>query len=333
MGDGRQRETRMKIQLLETSVRNNQQYDISEISSFPKWTTNTNSQPGKLEFEMLDDKNVFLLDGDIIELKIDGRNIFKGKVFVRERKKEGKWRVVAYDTTRYLQNEDTLVFAVSTASNRFKMICQAQGLAYKVLDASSYNCVASVEDKNTYYSMLETAITETRQQQKTRYSFWDNYGTLEFFDLNRMITKLVIGDNSLLTDYSYSASIDDAANAVKVVRENSDSGKREIYTAQNTTNISRWGKLQVVETISDADLNSSQLQAKANALLSEKNSVAKTLSIEAIGNLEIRAGKCFILRLSDLTRDGIGNDNLALVTSCQHDFSDGHTMSLEIEVI
>lgn len=323
----------MNIQLLETSVRNNQQYDISEISSLPKWTTSIESQPGTLEFEMLDDKKVFLLEGDIIELKIDGKNIFKGKIFIRSRKKEGKWRIVAYDATRYLQNEDTLVFNASTASSRFKTICQTQGVPHKVLDASMYACTPVVEDKHTYYSMLENAISDTRKHQKVRYGFWDNYGTLEFFDFNRMITKLVIGDQSLLIDYDYSASIDDAANIVKVVREDKDKGKREIYTAQNASNIEKWGKLQIVETISDADLNSSQLQVKANALLAEKNKVIKEISLDVIGHLDIRAGKSFVLRLSDLTRDGIRNDSLALVTSCTHDFSGGHTMSLKVEVV
>lgn len=323
----------MKIQLLETSVRNNQQYDISEICSPPKWTTSTLSQPGKLEFEMLDDEKVFLLEGDIIEMIVDGKKIFKGKVFIREHKKDGKWRIVAYDAMRYLQNEDTLVFSASSASSRFQTICRTQGIPFKVLDQSSYACTAVVEDKHTYYSMLDDAIEETRKNQKIRYGFWDNYGTLEFFNLNRMVTNLVIGDNSLLIDYDYSASIDDAANSVKVMREDKETGKREIFTAQNAVNIARWGKLQIVETISDADLNSSQLQAKANALLNEKNRVTKTISLEAIGDLTIRAGKSFTLRLSNLTRDGIGNDNLVLVTSCRHDFSDGHKMNLTVEVV
>lgn len=324
----------MNIQLLETSVRNRQQYDITEISTLPKWSTSLKSQPGSLEFKMLDDKKVFLLEGDIIELKINGQKIFKGKVFIRERTKQGSWRIVAYDLTRYLQNEDTLVFSASTASSRFRTICQTQGLSFKLLDTSTYACTAVVEDKHTYYSMIAEALEETHKHQKVRFGFWDNYGSLEFFNLNRMITKLIIGDQSLLTDYEYSASIDEAANIVKVMREDKESGKREVFSAQHKGNIEKWGKLQIVETISDAELNSSQLQAKARALLSEKNKVTKTINLPSvIGNLAIRAGNSFTLRLADLTRDGIGKDNLALVTSCKHDFSNGHTMSLSVEVV
>ncbi len=109
-----------------------------------------------------------------------------------------------------------------------------------------------------------------------------------------MITKLVIGDNSLMTDYDYEASIDDAANSVKVMREDKEKGKREIFVAQNNANVEKWGKLQIVETVSDADLNSSQLQQQANVLLSEKNKETRTISVDAIGHLSIRAGNSFI---------------------------------------
>ncbi|EAC8001228.1 hypothetical protein MZV44_003009 [Listeria monocytogenes] len=323
----------MNIQLLETSIINGQQYDISAISTFPVWSTSIESQPGILEFEIMDDPKVFLRAGDIIEMKINDKKIFKGKVFTRSKGKEKAWKIVAYDATRYLKNEDTLVFRASTASSRFKTICQTQGLAHRIIDNSVYNCSAVVEDKHTYYSMLEDALEETRKNYKVRFGFWDNYGTLEFFNLHRMMTKLVIGDESLMTDYDYVASIDDAANSVKVMREDKSKGKREIFTAQYAKNIQKWGKLQIVETVSEADLNSSQLQQQAKVLLGERNKETRTIQIEALGHIGIRAGNSFVLRIADLHRDGIGKDNLALVKSCKHNFGDGHTMSLQVEVV
>ncbi|MGX7196725.1 XkdQ/YqbQ family protein [Enterococcus olivae] len=324
----------MNIQMFVTSVRNNQMYDISEISSGLQWGTNLLYQPGKMEFKMLDDPKVFIRSGDIIELKINGKNIFKGKVFGRGKQKGPAWEFTAYDNLKFLGNEDTLVFPASTASSRFKKICQTQGLPYKVLDNSTYNCAAVVEDKHTYFSMLEDAIASTRKNQKVRYGVWDNYGTLEFFNLNRGITKLVIGDESLMTDYDFSGSIEDAANSVKVMRENKDKGKREIYTAKHDGNIALWGKLQIVETVTDADLNSSQLQNQANVLLGERNKETKKISLEAVGDLSIRAGNSFTLRIKDLQRESIAQDSLALVTKCVNRIEkDIHSMSLEVEVV
>lgn len=323
----------MNIKVLETSINNRQQYDISEIVSDMKWVTSIQSQPGSLTFSMLNDKKVFLRSGDVIEVIIDNKKIFKGKVFGRSKGKESKWSVTAYDNMRYLQNEDTLLFGANSCSARFQKICQTQGLPYKIVNKSPYNCTPVVEDSHTYFSMIQDAIDETRKGYGIRYAIWDNYGTLEHFDLNSKITKIVLGDNSLMTDYSYEATIDDAFNSVKVMREDKDKGKREIFTAQNKANIEKWGKLQMVETISDAELNSSQLQKQANDLLRENNKETKTIDLEAIGNLSLRAGNSFILRLSDLHRDYVGKDNLALITKCTHAFGSDYSMSLEVEVV
>lgn len=323
----------MKLEIFETSIVNRQMYNISEIVSNPRWTTGTGSQPGKFEFSILEDKVVFLRTGDIIEVKADGKAIFKGKIFIRKKKKHKSWQITAYDNLRYLKNEDTIVFGASSASARFKTICQTQGLPYRILDNVGYNCAAAIMDKKTYFSMMEDSLEETRNGYGMRYGIRDNAGTVEFCAFNRMITKLVLGDQSLVTDYDYESSIDDAYNSVKVIRENEDKKTREVYTATHAGNIEKWGKLQMVENVSDADLNSSQLQKQANDLLRENNKETRTLSLEAVGNISVQAGNSFILRLADLQHDGVGKDSLALIHSCTHEFGGVHTMSLDVEVL
>lgn len=325
----------MTIEILTTSVANRKQYDISSLCAPPVWTTSLGSQPGKLEFEMLENKDVSIQSGDEVILKVDGTNVFKGRVFTEILRGKNKLltKITAYDNTRYLQNEDTLIFNANTLADRFKKICQTQGIAHKILDSVSYKCAAVLENKHTYYSMLESAIEETAISGGQRYAFWDNFGTLELFNLNRGITNLVIGDSSLMSGFSLTKSIDEAANSVKVMREDKEKGKREIYSAKSDKNIEKWGKLQVVETISDADLNANQLKARAEELLKEKNVETLTADIDAISDLSIRAGKSFTWRNSKTRAYGVGNDTLVLVTRCVHTFSESPTMSLEIEVL
>jgi len=323
----------MKLQVYETSINNREMFDISEVVSPLRWTTGLDSQPGKLEFSIIDVNNMFLRSGDTIEVKADGKNLFKGKVFVRKKKKESLWQITAYDNLRYLKNEDTIVFGAGTASSRFTKICQTQGVPYKVLDSSSYNCAAVIQDNKTYFTMIDEAIQETRTGNYMRYGIRDNYGTVEFFALNRFITKLVLGDQSLVTDYSYEASVDNAYNAIKVIREDKDNETREVYTATHSGNIEKWGKLQMVENVSDADLNSAQLKQQAADLLTEHNVETKTLSLDCVGSLDIQAGCSFVLRSVDLQKDKIANDSLALVTGCTHTLGAIHTMSLDVEVL
>lgn len=324
----------MKLQISRTSIDNRQMHDISEIVSHPRWTTGIYSQPGRFEFSMIEDRVVFMQSGDIIEAKADGKTFFKGKVFTRRKSKSKLWQIIAYDNKRYLKNEDTIVFNASSPSARFKTICETQGLPYRILDNVPYNCPAAIMDGKTYFSMIEESLEDTRLNYGgIRYGIRDNAGRLEFSSFNRLITKLVLGDESLMTDYDYEATIDHSANAVKVIREDSEKNSREIYTATHTKNIEKWGRLQIVQTVSDAELNTSQLQQQANSLLRENNQEFKTLGLKAVGSMEISAGNSFILRLSDLHRDGVGRDGLALVTRCTHHLGKVHTMDLEVEVL
>ncbi|MDO4680900.1 MAG: hypothetical protein Q4A55_06610 [Aerococcus sp.] len=321
----------MSLQIIDTSINHNYQYDITDQCYNITWKTSIMSQPSSLSFSMVRDPHVYLETGDIIELKIDGKGVFKGKIFVRSKDKEYHWSVTAYDGTRYLKNEDTLLFNASTASQRFETICQTQGLPFKVLDRSSYNCTPVIEDAHTYYSMLDDAITETRQHGGGRFAYWDNYGTMEFFRLDRQVKGIVIGDESLMTNYRFQSSIENHANAVKVLRENKDKGQREIYQVSDDKNIRRYGKLQAVKKISDAELNASQLQDQAKALLKEKNYLEKTLTVNAVGETSLRAGNSFLLMIYDLWGEALHSNSLSLIKSCTHDLSKG-TMTLEVEV-
>lgn len=323
----------MNLKIIETSIENNEQFDISEMVSSPVWTTGTESQPGMLEFKMVVDNVVFLRAGDTIEAYADGKKFFKGYVFIRRKKKGKVWTIKAYDMMRYLKNEDTIVFGASTLTARFKQICETIGLPYRVLDSSTYSCTAVIQDKKTYFTMLKEAIDETATGYGLRYGIRDNAGTMELYDYNRMISKIVLGDQSLMTDYDYEATIDEAYNYVKVIREDKDSETRQIFTAYDKKTIDTWGKLQLVENVSDADLNSAQLQQQANDLLKANNFEKKTLRFPAVGNIALQAGSSFVLRLSDLHRDRIANDNLALITHCTHNLSPVHTMDLEVEVL
>lgn len=323
----------MKIKIYETSSRNQQKYDITDIVSGPKWTTGLNSQPGIFEFSMEIDSVVYLRDGDTIELVIDGKNVFKGKVFNRKKSKQKLWKIVAYDSKRYLQNQDTIVFGVNKLSDRFNNICQIQGIPHKVLDANGYQLASKVEDNESYFSMLEAAIAEVRENNNARFGIRDNFGTLELFDLNRGITKLVVGDKSLLTDYAYEASIDDSYNVVKVIKEDSETKKRQIYTASNSALIDRWGKLQMFEKVTDSDINAAQLKQRATDLLSANAKEVRTLSLDVVGSFPLEAGNSFTLDIAELRNEGFGSDALALITKCVHNFDIAHTMSLEVEVI
>ena len=316
------------------TLKSGAQYDLSEIISEPEWYTSIDGQPGKFSFKILDDPNVFYKNGDVIEFSNGGKTYFKGKIFKRQKTKDDLWQITAYDNLRYLQNEDTIVFDASTAAERFKRICETQGLPYKIGMAPGYKCAAVVADGKTYFTMLDEALQETRRAANdSRYTFYDDAGTVKFVALQELNTPLLLGDKSLISDYDYESSIDDAFNAIKVVRENEKKKTREVYVASDSKTISEWGKLQKVEKANDADLNAQQLQQMAKDKLRELNAVGVTFKLDSVGDFRIRAGNSFNLVLEDMQREWGRTQCVVLVHSCTHRFSPVHTMSLDVEVV
>ena len=65
-------------------------------------------------------------------------------------------------------------------------------------------------------------------------------------------------------NYDYESSIDENTyNRIKLVYDNEDAGKREVYIAQDSSNINRWGILQYFDALQRRKTG----EAKADALL------------------------------------------------------------------
>jgi hypothetical protein len=136
------------------------------------------------------------------------------------------------------------------------------------------------------------------------------------------------GEGGLMTDYQFSRSIDsDTYNLIKLVRDNKETKKRDVYIAQDSNSIARWGRLQLYEKV-DEDSNAARINERLNQLLLLKNREQKTLRLEEIGNIRVRAG-CLV----PLFIEALGLKQYMLVSECAHKFDgDNHTMSLEVKV-
>lgn len=79
----------------------------------------------------------------------------------------------------------------------------------------------------------------------------------------------------------------------------------------------------------DEKQNAAQIQKLLDTLAKLKNRETKSLKIEALGDLRIRAGSYVRILIREL-----GLNQPFLVDACTHDF-DGtdHTMSLELKMI
>lgn len=311
------------------------QIDISPILSSVSWTDTLLDQPGKLTVDFIEDGlDKPFMEGSNVVLQVADTKVFDGYVFKRKRTQDSTQNVTVYDRLRYLTNKDTKVFNGQTATEIFTQLCQEQQLPFKCVATPSYRTAPVVHDNKSLYSMIIRALDETIIATGQYIIVRDNVGTLEMVDVATLETNLLIGDESLLTSFDFESSIDSQTyNYIKLVQENKESQKREVYVVMDSSTISKWGRLQYFEKM-DEEANASQIIEKANNLLKLYNRKTKSLKLKCLGDIRIRAGSGVGIAINKLESEGIPHMQMAFVSSVTHTIKDGlHTMDLTVEVV
>jgi len=188
-------------------------------------------------------------------------------------------------------------------------------------------------DRKTLYSIIEYGVDRTNINEGERpiadrhyYFIKDKFGVLQFTELGKELTNLVIGDRSLLTSYQYEISIDkNTYNSVVIVRDNETTGKRDVWSAFDSGTQKQWGKLQMVQE-ADKNANEAQIAKMAKDLLGLRNRETKTMKLTALGQKELVAGSGFLFELEKL-----GIKQNMWITSATHNYErDYHTMELSV---
>lgn len=330
-------------------------WDLREIlESDIQWVTDIDFSAGQLTFKLVEvDEGYTPKNGDVIWFNWDHDHVFKGKIFKVDYDESEVFSVTAYDSLRYFKNQDSLVLPVSTISQRFTRVAKLAGVKHKVVNDSTHKLVAEVADSKSYFDMLKASFKSTRLATGHRYFLRDNYGTVELRRAPYKKLTNIIGDQSQLTGFSFTKSIDDAVNVVRVVRtdkkkkqQTSSTAKTKKQTAAQkkaadvantklTTvtaaggSVERWGKLQVVEKAKDK-ANAAQMKQKAKDILKSKNKQAYTLKLTTMANLNVVAGNEAMVKVKSLKDIGLGSKYL-LITKATHTFT-GTTDTAEIEM-
>ena len=143
-----------------------------------------------------------------------------------------------------------------------------------------------------------------------------------------MRTNILIGDQSNCLGYDFTQSIDDDTyNQIKLINDNKETKKREVYIAKDTSKIATWGLLQYYEKVNN-DMNYSQIVDKANTLLKTKNREQLKLKLDSVGIETIKAGNSVFVKLSDI--NDVNINNFFVVNKATHKFDEVYTMSLEL---
>lgn len=298
------------------------------------WKTSRIGKAGTLEADLIikDPLKAPINNGDIVRVK-DGQNkIFYGYVFDSGITRDSKLSILAYDQTRYLMSNDTFVFAATTATAGIKKIASDFQLKVGSFEQTVYKVPALVEDDKKAFDVIAKFLDSTLIATNRNYVFFDDFGSLMLKNIQNMkiaAEEFYIGEESLLYDFNYKKSIDDETyNRVKLVQDNKDTGKREVYIAQDSKRIARWGRLQHFQKVEEK-MTSAQIKDLLNRLIALRNRETKSLKLDCLGHWKVRAGSFVLVYIEKL-----GIKEYFLVNECSHKWNEGvHTMNLDLKVI
>ena len=149
---------------------------------------------------------------------------------------------------------------------------------------------------------------------------------LVFTELSKLLTDLRLGDYEYVSAYQYSSNIEEQTyNHVRAYRANEDIGMWDTWVAQDTDTIRRWGQFNLFFEI-EKGMPDARIMELARQRLKHYNTPRETLSIAALGQLNIHAGNGIKLNIGKIELKG----NF-WVTHCKHTHSNNfHTMDLEL---
>ncbi|MFD0675154.1 hypothetical protein [Cohnella sp. GCM10027633] len=313
--------------------RNGTMWDITSLVPQFGWKTSRVGKPGSLDLTVVLppewQSSAFTVGcGDVVRVQLDGRAIFYGYVFTIDSSAEREWQLTAYDQIRYLLEADSYYGANVKASQVLIDNAKAIGLTVGHVTDTEFVIPVFGESGQKRLDMICKALDQTLLSKGTSFVLYDDAGRLTLRNLTEMRANVLIGDRSLAYGYSASRSIDsETYNRIKLAKDKKSGGGEKVkpYELEDRETIAKWGRLQLYQTV-DEGLNEAQIKEMAERLLKLKNREQRKFSIEALGDISVRAGSVVQVTIAE---QGI-NQNY-LVEECKHSFQGGsHTMSLEL---
>lgn len=310
---------------VELFIQHNSTIQFPVVKEGARLTLERKGTPGKLEFTVVKGPGLNFAEGDPVKLTVNGTAMFYGFVFKKKRDKGGTIDVVAYDQLRYLKNKDTITEEGLKASDLLKRIATDFRLNLGTVEDTGYTLETIVEENQTLFDMIQSALDETLMNTKQLYVLYDDAGKLTLKNINTMKLNLLI-DEETGENFSYESSIDEQTyNKIKLAYNDEKTGKRELFIAQDGAKMNQWGVLQYFEEVQ----TKTGAFAKADALLKLYDQKTRKLTIQnAFGDVRVRAGSAVVVALN---LGDIVTNNYMVVNKVTHTFKGNeHMMALDL---
>lgn len=278
----------------------------------------------------MESNGISIPEGSSVELSVDGVKMFRGYVFTAEQNRDGEVEYTAYDQLRYLKASASYTFEAMTLGQIIQQIAVDFGLTVGTLADTGYAFPCLIQENESCLNTIFNALSETIYRTGKIFVFYDNAGALTLIEAKDMYLNVLIGDESLATEFTYRRDIDsDTYNRIKLVRPNSETGMADTYIVEDTSTQEKWGLLQYYDQV-DENMNEAQIQQMCEMYLQYYNRVVQELSIDALGVPGLRAGMIVPVKLSAV--DSLSVSRLLLAEKVTHKFDgEDHTMSIDVK--
>ena len=322
----------MTYELLAAQKATGNTLNLTNSTTQVVWSTQRTGQPGKLTFTYLRTPESKLEEGDVIRFSVNGQLQFYGWVFTRGFDRWGPVDVVCYDRIRYLKANASYSFYGQSAGDIIRQIAEDFELDVGELADTGYKLPSLIMQDKSCIDIINTAVQKTLLNTGKVYVFYDSGAGLALKEANDLKTDIVIGDYSLMTNYTFDSAIDTQTyNSIKLARPNQETGKADVFVMKDSEHIGKWGLLQLYQTVDEA-ANDAQVKEQAKVSLEYYNRVLQQLKFSSLGVPGLRAGALILVNLSDL--DGEPFKQYVMLEKAEHTFkNDEHTMELEAKAL
>lgn len=313
--------------MYELLIQNGKTIYYPAVKGGVKLTWERKGMPGKLTFTVVWDDKLNITEGNAVRLSVGGEPLFFGFIFTIGNDKEKTVDVTVYDQLRYLKNKDTYLAEGIKASDLIRQIASDFRLNLGSIEDTGYTLETIVEENQTLFDIMQNALDETLLNTNKLFVLYDKVGELTLQNINSMRVGLLM-DADTGENYKYESSIDSQTfDKIKLVYNDKDGGKRQVYMAQDGSHINQWGVLQYFEQIQTA----SGAAAKAQALLKLYNQKTRKLNIKkAFGDVRVRAGSAVMVSLK--LRQDMTVNQFMVVERVTHQF-DGNAHFMDLDLI
>ena len=318
----------MKTELIIANKSSGQMWEVSNSTSEITLETNRTGSPGTLKFTVIKAGDLSFFEGDVVRFSVDGKLQFYGWVFTKVKDRWGLFQVTCYDRLRYLKANASYAFYKQKAGDIIRQIAEDLAIEVGDLADTGYAIPSLIEENQSCMDIVQSAVQQTLLNTGKVYVFYDNGSGLALQEAEQLKADVIIGDKSLLTDYSYKTDIDaQTYNYVKLSRPNEETGGADVYVAEDSANIAQWGLLQLYQTV-DGSANAAQIEEQAKTTLKYYNRRMRTLSVNSLGVVGLRAGQMVLMKVPGL--GDINLDQYVLLERVTHTYkNDSHTMTFD----